>query len=98
MVSAAQAIRIPDWMSPNPGFMLDAGVPGTEGVMCLASAQDPLLKLPAALQAPALTVIGQYKGLASVREAFVAALGESGVVEQSVQWRVVPRQARSRQP
>lgn len=96
MVSANQAIRIPDWMSPNPGFMLDAGLPGTEAVMCLASTQDPLNLLPTALQAPALTVISGYKGLDGLREAFAAALGDGGVAVQTQQWQVVPRQAKSR--
>ena len=27
LVSANNAVRIPDWMAPNPGFILDAGKP-----------------------------------------------------------------------
>jgi hypothetical protein len=92
----SQAIRLPDWMSPNPGFMLDAGLPGQEAVMCLATPADALPLLPAALQRQALQVIEGYRGVGSVKEAFVAALGAQAVVEQTAQWRVIPRQGTSR--
>jgi len=31
-VGANQAIRLPDWMSPNPGYMIETASPGIEGV------------------------------------------------------------------
>lgn len=91
LVSANQAIRIPDWMSPTPGFVLDTGLPGTEAVSCIATNEEALTKLPAPLQGQGLTVIDGYKGVSSVKEAFTKALGESGYVEQTLQWRVIPR-------
>lgn len=93
LVSANQAIRIPDWMSPTPGFVLDTGVPGTEAVICVATNEDALPKLPAPLQGSGLTVIPGYKGVGSVKEAFTQAVGESGYVEQTLQWSVIPRRA-----
>ena len=96
MVSANQTIRIPDWMSPTPGFLLDAGLPGQEAVMCLATATDATPLLPAALQGPALRVIEGYRGVGSVKQAFVTALGGQELSEQTAQWRVIPRQGNSR--
>lgn len=93
LVSANQAIRIPDWMSPTPGFVLDTGVPGTEAVICIATNEDALPKLPAPLQSSGLTVIPGYKGVGSVKEAFTMAVGENGYVEQTLQWNVIPRRA-----
>jgi hypothetical protein len=91
LVSANLAIRIPDWMSPTPGFVLDTGVPGTETVSCIATDQDALPKLPAPLQDQGLTVIEGYRGVASVKDAFTQALGRDGYVEQTLQWNVVSR-------
>ena len=53
-IQANQTIRIPDWMSPNPGFVMDASAPGTEGVACFATDGDIRTQLPAALQSPKL--------------------------------------------
>ena len=36
-------------------------------------------------------MIAGYKGIGSVKEAFTKALGEGGYVEQTLQWRVIPR-------
>ena len=91
LVSANLAIRIPDWMSPTPGFVLDTGIPGTEAVSCIATNEEAFPKLPAPLQGKGLTVIAGYKGIGSVKEAFTKALGEGGYVEQTLQWRVIPR-------
>jgi hypothetical protein len=56
LVSAEQAVRIPDWMS-SPGFILDAGKPGNEGVLCMATASDVMPRLSADMQGPALTAM-----------------------------------------
>lgn len=93
LVSANLAIRIPDWMSSTPGFVLDTGAPGTETVSCIATDQNVLPKLPAPLQAQGLTVIPGVRGMASVKDAFTQALGNNGYVEQTMQWNVIPRRA-----
>ncbi|MBU3740428.1 MAG: DUF4384 domain-containing protein [Rhodoferax sp.] len=95
-VSANQALRIPDWMSPSPGFTLDAGTPGQESLMCLATEADAAASVPAALMGPGLRIIDGYKGVDSVQEAFVQALGEATVTVQTVRWKVQPRRNRSR--
>ena len=46
LVSANQAVRIPDWMAPNPGFILEAGSAGTESMICVATQEDVAPKLP----------------------------------------------------
>lgn len=91
-VSAHQAIRIPDWMVPNPGFVLDAGAPGEEGVMCIASDEDMTNKLPEALQTPGLRPMQGITGLAAVKQAHEEAVADpSRLAEMTMRWRVVPK-------
>ncbi|MFN4120971.1 DUF4384 domain-containing protein [Acidovorax sp.] len=92
-VSAHQAVRIPDWMSPNPGFIMDAASPGTEGVACFAADADSMPRLPTALQGPPLKPIAGYRSLEKVNEAFAAALGTQGYTGNAIYWQVVPRRA-----
>ena len=91
LVSANQAIRIPDWMAPNPGFILDAGRPGTEGVICIATAEDAVPKLPTDMQVPPLAVMKGVQGTEGVLARFAAATGQGAHVSQVVQWTVQPR-------
>ena len=91
LVSANQAIRIPDWMAPNPGFILEAGSPGTEGVICVATQEDVAPKLPTEMQVPALTLMSDVQGAQGVLERFTAVTGKTGHVSQSIQWVVQPR-------
>jgi hypothetical protein len=91
LVSANHAIRIPDWMAPNPGFILEAGSPGTEGVICVATQEDVAPKLPTEMQVPALTLMSGVQGAQGVLERFTAMTGKNGQVSQSIQWIVQPR-------
>ena len=93
LVSANQSIRIPDWMSPNPGFILDAGKPGTEGVTCVATNEDVSAKLPVDMQGAALTALKDVAGTDCVLERFSAAVGKDAYVAQTIQWPVVARTA-----
>ena len=93
LVSANQAVRIPDWMSPNPGFILDAGNPGVESVMCVATAEDASPKLGADLQQPALAQLKSVRTLDEIHKLFATALGADRVVAQMIQWTVVPRRS-----
>ena len=90
-VSANQAIRIPDWMSPNPGFIMDAASPGTEGVACFATDEDSTPRLPEALRGPPLKPLKNYHALERLNEAFAAAWGAGGYTGNAVYWNVVPR-------
>ncbi|RYF79927.1 MAG: DUF4384 domain-containing protein [Comamonadaceae bacterium] len=42
LVSANQAIRLPDWMVPYPAFVLEAGTQGREALMCVATTDNPM--------------------------------------------------------
>lgn len=92
-VSARQAIRIPDWMSPNPGFVMDAGSPGTEGVACFAADEDTAARLPEALRSPAFKPLVGYTTLESVNVAVAQALGADKYTGNALYWQVVPRRA-----
>ncbi len=92
-VSANQAIRIPDWMSPNPGFIMDAASPGTEGVACFATDEDSTARLPEDLRGPPLKPIRNYRTLEGLNQAFAAAWGSEGYTGNAVYWKVVPRRA-----
>ncbi|MCG2657100.1 MAG: DUF4384 domain-containing protein [Hydrogenophaga sp.] len=92
LVSANQTVRIPDWMVPSPGFVLDAGQPGEEAVMCFATGEDVLPRLPENMQAPGLAVIAGMSGMDSVEAAFSQATeGGIPVAKQRMQWRVTPK-------
>lgn len=92
-VSANQALRIPDWMSPNPGFVMDAASPGTEGVACFATDDDASTRLPEDLRGPPLKPIANYRTLEKINEAFAGVWGAAGYTGNAVYWNVVPRRA-----
>ena len=91
LVSANQSIRIPDWMSPNPGFILDAGRPGTEAVTCAATPDNVAEQLPPGMQGPALTILPGVRGVEGVQEGFASAAGKDAVISQTLRWQVAPR-------
>ncbi|MBS7777918.1 DUF4384 domain-containing protein [Acidovorax sp. CCYZU-2555] len=93
LVAADQAIRIPDWMGANPGFILDAGKPGTESALCIATNEDAMPKLPPELQGPALTAVKDLQGAPGLRQRFLDAMGPQGSVAQVIRWNVVGRKA-----
>lgn len=91
LVSANQAIRLPDWMVPYPAFVLTSGKQGNEAVMCLASNEDPMTRMPQELNVNALTPIRAVKTLDELKAHFDAALGgPQNVVAQKLQWRILP--------
>jgi len=92
-ISANQALRIPDWMSPQPGFVMDAGSPGSEGVACFAAGIDLGAQLPAAFQGPAFVPVAGMRTLDDVAAALQQAAGAEPVSSQRVMWQVVPRRA-----
>ena len=88
---ANHAVRIPDWMSPSPGFVMDAGSPGTEGVACFATDDDVTDRLPEALRGTAFKTIKDYPTLESVNVAFAQNLGAQNYTGNALYWQVVPR-------
>ncbi|WP_311220878.1 MULTISPECIES: DUF4384 domain-containing protein [unclassified Acidovorax] len=92
-VSAGQAVRIPDWMSPLPGFVMDAGSPGNEGVACFATDEDVTARLPEPLRGAAFKPITGYTTLESVNQAIAATVGADSYTGNALFWEVAPRRA-----
>ena len=90
-ISANQAIRLPDWMSPNPGYVLETSGPGKEELMCMATDTDVNSRLPDTLKGPALTPIQGIRGLNEVTLMYESLLGSTGFTSGTVAWQVGPR-------
>ena len=93
LISANNAIRIPDWMSPMPGFIMDATSAGTERVGCYATETEVADKLPAILGGPALVAIKGVSSLQSVNQAFDTLGGSQAYTVSQIQWLVAPKTA-----
>lgn len=91
LLSASQAIRIPDWMSPTPGFIMDSASAGTERLGCFATDEDMTARLPELLRSPALAPLAEVRSLDSVKDAFAGSLGREGFTGAGVEWQVVPK-------
>ncbi len=91
LMSANQALRIPDWMSPLPGFLMDPTSAGTERVGCFATDEDVSARLPMLLRAPPLAPLPGITSLDAVNDAFVQTLGRDGFTGAKVEWSVVPK-------
>ena len=94
LVSANQTIRIPDWMTPNPGFILDAGAPGEEAAACFATGDDVSAQLPLAMQVEGLQLIEGFDGMDSIQKAFEQAAVGTELATQRMQWTSLPRRSR----
>jgi hypothetical protein len=93
LISANIAIRIPDWMSPTPGFIMDATSAGTERVGCYATDKEVADKIPAILGGTSLVTLKGVAGLQTINQAFEAALGKQGYTTTQIQWLVGPKAA-----
>ncbi|WP_228529682.1 DUF4384 domain-containing protein [Diaphorobacter caeni] len=93
LVSANAVLRLPDWLVPNPAFIMDASQPGTERLACLATAEDVMDRLPAPLQGAGVVNVPGYRSIEDVEKAFRHALGEEPFSKAEVQWRVIPKRA-----
>ena len=96
LVSANQTVRIPDWMAPNPGFVLDTGMPGQEAVGCFATADDITPNLPAAMRVGGLTLIEGFMGMDSIQAEIEKAATGTELAQQRVQWQVTPSRTTNR--
>jgi hypothetical protein len=90
-VSANQAIRLPDWMSPNPGYMIETASPGTEGVLCVATDDDVTQRLPEAMRTEAFTPMPGIQGLKDIAKHYTEALPKGQFTSSTMEWRVAPR-------
>lgn len=93
LISANNAIRIPDWMSPTPGFIMDATSAGVERVGCYATDTEVADKLPAILGGTALVAIKDISNLQSIAQAFDTLGGSQSYTTSQIQWLVEPKVA-----
>ena len=93
-IQANQTIRIPDWMSPNPGFVINAGPAGNEGVACFATEQNTTAHLPEILRGKAFEAISGIKTLEEVRQLMTQSLGSNQLSSTIRRWKVVPAQVK----
>ncbi len=97
-VTANQAVRLPDWMSPNPGYVIETAGAGTEAVMCVATDEEVTAKLPAALRSPPFNPLAGMLGLKAVLDAYQGALQPDEFSHAVLSWKVASlRNPQSRQ-
>jgi Domain of unknown function (DUF4384)/Putative peptidoglycan binding domain len=87
-VAANQAIRLPDWMSPNPGYVIETAGAGTEAVMCVATDDDVTPQLPATLRTPPFTPLAGISGLNDVLGAYQGTLDAGAFSHATLSWQV----------
>lgn len=91
-VPGNQAVRIPDWMSPTPGFVMDAGLPGQESVGCFASDKDMSTQLPASLQKPAFQPLQGITNMEQIATQMREAAGTGSTIGLAqLHWEVTPK-------
>ena len=91
-VPGNQAVRIPDWMSPTPGFVMDAGLPGQETVGCFASDKNVTTQLPASLQKPAFQPLPGITSMEQIAAQMREAAGTGSTIGLAqLQWEVTPK-------
>jgi Domain of unknown function (DUF4384) len=97
LMTANLAVRLPDWMSNKPGFILDAAATGNESLVCIATNDDVLPKLPETMQIAAFKPIAGISTQAEVLAAFSQAAGEGGLSQATVMWKVTPKTIKAAQ-
>ncbi|MDH1700678.1 DUF4384 domain-containing protein [Comamonas terrigena] len=91
-VPGNQAVRIPDWMSPTPGFVMDAGLPGQETVGCFASDKNVSTQLPESLQKPAFQPLPGITSMEQIATQMREAAGTGATIGLAqLQWEVTPK-------
>ena len=91
LVSGELSLRVPDWMSPLPGFIMDATSPGTEGLMCYASGRDLAAQLGTIVSAPAFVPLEGVANAQALTERINAAAGPGNATMAELHWQVSPR-------
>lgn len=90
-VSANQAIRLPDWMTPNPGYVIETAGPGTEALMCVATDDDVSAQLEPVLSMPPFTPLPGIVGLKDVVKGYEKAVGGQSFSQTTLEWKVSSR-------
>jgi hypothetical protein len=90
VISASQTIRMPDWMSPNPGYVIESAAPGKEGLLCVATDEDIFSNLDADLQVDAFTPMPNIAGLDDLLNRYINDLKDK-FTHAEIYWDVVPK-------
>lgn len=90
LVSANEALRLPDWMAPYPAYLLQAGRQGHEELICIAADENLKPQLPEAMQVPALTPINGFSTLQQVLDAYTTAAQGKPIANAMLAWRIQP--------
>jgi len=85
------AVRLPDWMSPNPGYVIETAGLGTEGVLCLATAEVVSDRLSSSLKVPAFTRLQGVNGFDDIVQAYQEASADRPVAHARLNWQVGPK-------
>lgn len=97
-LTANQALRLPDWMSPNPGYVIETAGTGTEAVMCVATDDDVSERLPAMLRAPSFTPLLGISSLKDVIQTYQNVLPADAFSFSTLAWKVSPARVIREQP
>ena len=89
LVAANHAIRIPDWMSPTPGFILQADRPGIESVTCLATDRPILAELPEVFRGEPIRPIPGIRNVAELLQAHDGLADSNTFTQARAEWRVL---------
>lgn len=87
------AVRLPDWLSPNPGYVIETTGVGTEGVLCLSVPDMNLDKLPDSLKQPAFTRLQGLNGFDDIIRQYEETIGGASIVHNRVMWKVAAKRA-----
>ena len=90
VLSAGQTLRMPDWMSPNPGYAIDAAAPGKEGLLCIATDEDVYPKLGEDLQVAGLTPLPNVAGLPDLLQRYSNKLNDQ-FSYSAIYWDVISK-------
>jgi Domain of unknown function (DUF4384) len=93
LVPAGRSIRLPDWLSPTPGFIIETNDAGVERIRCLASEADVADKLPPELLNAAFKPIPGVRDMSQVKTLFDAAAAGAATAGAQVEWTVTGQRA-----
>ena len=84
-------LRIPDWLSPNQGFALEATDGGQEQVQCFASDTDFFEELPSELKATAILPLAGVPNLELLNTEVGKLATKHKVSSSTVEWTIRPK-------
>lgn len=93
LVQGNFAVRMPDWLSTNPGFAVEANSAGRELIKCYFTPDDVIDRLPEAVRAQPITPLPDVNSIEEVDAAFAALPAPGLSTSAMAQWLIRPRSA-----